>query len=259
MATSLMMVTYNRLDLTKRTLTSLIKNTNSPYRLIIVDNGSSDSTAEYLKQLRQEILDSKAEDNVSYCKGFDYQLNKNNMGIAVGRNQALKIAGKYKDRWLATLDNDIELPPRWLNDCIDFLKANEKFSIGVNMEDVSYPIVVRSGKECQLKAAGNLGSACMVFNQNLHDAIGFFTTEYEKYGEEDADWGFRARRAGFELGYIKNIGNHFGVGELDQGEYRKFKDECRSKNINKFRKNCMEYAQGKKSIYIPFNLTGING
>ena len=37
---TLMMVTYNRLELTKQTIDNIFKNTKHPYNLVIVDNGN---------------------------------------------------------------------------------------------------------------------------------------------------------------------------------------------------------------------------
>lgn len=238
-----MFVTYNRLPLTQRMLESLFKNTDSPYRLIIVDNGSTDGTVEWLKNLTHSS---------HYCQGYDYHLNNKNYGIATGRNQGLEIADKYNDDWLSTLDNDIELPNKWLTECIEILEKNPKLAMGINMEDVSYPLVIRGGKSFQVKPVGNLGTACTVFHRDLHKLLGFFTTEYGLYGEEDADFFYRARLVGWDMGYIKEMGLHFGCGELDIGEYREFKDACRSKNLAKFRQNCMEYSCRKKPLYVTF-------
>src|SRR5271157_2690321 len=51
MTTSVMMVTFNRLELTKRMFENFLKTTDSDYRLIVVDNGSVDGTVEWLRQL----------------------------------------------------------------------------------------------------------------------------------------------------------------------------------------------------------------
>jgi len=243
MIASVMLTTYNRLSLTQRTFDNFFITTKSPYRLIIIDNGSTDGTIEYLKSLKVN----------EFCQSYDLHLNAENLGIARGRNRGLKIAEKYDSEYFATIDNDCEFPDNWLDKCIDVISVNPTFSIGVNMEDVVYPEITLNKKTFQLKQQGNLGSACMVFHKMLHERIGFFTTEYEKYGEEDSDWGFRSRLAGWKLGYIQEQGNHFGVGELDTGTYRQFKDECRTKNIAKFRQNCGLYSSKQKSIYIPFN------
>lgn len=239
-----MFVTYNRIDLTRRMLSNIYQTIDVPYRLIIVDNGSTDGTIEWLQSLPS---------NQILCQSCDIYLVGENKGIAFGRNMGLKIASQYQDPWLCTLDNDVELPMGWLRECLEILEVNPTYCLGVNLEGVLYPLVSKNGKTFQHKNAGNLGTACTVFSRNLHSRIGFFTMEYEKYGEEDADFFFRARIVNYEMGYLSTNGNHFGVGELDTGEYRQFKDECRKKNIGIFQKNCMQYMSGKKSFYIPFD------
>ena len=52
MTASVMMVTYNRLELTKQTLDNLFKNTKYPINLIIIDNNSTDDTVNYLNDLQ---------------------------------------------------------------------------------------------------------------------------------------------------------------------------------------------------------------
>ena len=240
MTRSLMMVTYNRLDLTKQTVKNIYETTKD-FNYIIVDNGSTDGTVEYLKALAEE------KDNVHL------HLYEENKGIAMGRNKALKMADDIGTEWYSTIDNDVLLFDGWLDQCIDILKDCKMYgSIGVSFENKAYPIVNVNGHEFENKPRGNLGTACTVFYKNLHKMIGFFTTEYEKYGEEDADWGARARFAGFKLGHLKQHGNHIGEGENDIGEYREFKDECRKKNLAKFHANCTAYAKRQKSLYIPY-------
>jgi len=246
-----MVVTYNRLKLTQKTFDNLFITTDYPFYLIIVDNGSQDGTIQYLEELIKN--ESKFKNNNLYFQGFITKFNQNNRGIAVGRNQALQLADKLQTEWLSTIDNDIELPQGWLTECIEIIKSNPKFMIGVNMEGVNYPLISINNQTFQIKKAGNLGTACTVFNKNLHELIGFFTTEYEKYGEDDANWGFRARVVKWEMGYIERPGHHLGEGIFDIGEYRQFKDECRKNNLSKFHKDCFDYTSGQKHYYIDFN------
>jgi GT2 family glycosyltransferase len=241
-----MFCTYNRLDFTKRMLDSFLKNTTSPYHLLIVDNGSTDGTPDYL----HEMFDRSEYQN---CLAVKLQLNLENKGIAVGRNQGLKLAEQFKDEYLSTLDNDIEFPVNWLEDCIDILKANPHFAVGMNFEHTKYPLQTINGKEFQVKPAGNLGTACTVFPQSLHQAIGYFTTEYGLYGEEDADYFFRARMAGYQMGYLKENGIHFGEGPEDTGPYREFKTKQHADNLAKFQANCYAYMARRKPFLIPYS------
>lgn len=243
---TLMMVTYNRLELTKRTINNLFKVTNVPFNFVIVDNGSEDGTVDYLTDI---LPSAKSNNNVDiYISPFS-----ENKGIAIGRNKALKLADDLKTDWYCTIDNDVEVPDGWLTSCIDILRAVPKYGmVGVNMEGKPYPEVTEKGHTFQNKPQGNLGTACMVFPKNVHKMLGFFSTEYGKYGEEDADLGLRARVVGYKLGYIKEMGNHFGVGDLDAGEYREWKTACHNKNLTKFNANCRAYYNKQKPIYIPF-------
>jgi GT2 family glycosyltransferase len=242
-----MMCSYNRLNLTKRMLDSFFKHTTLPYRFIVIDNGSTDGTVDFLNQTMKNNFRPDA------CQGMHFQFNEKNLGIAIGRNQGLKIANTYNDEWLSTLDNDIELPPHWLEDCIEIIQANRNFAIGINMEGTPYPLVTQNGKTFQIKHRGNLGTACTVFNRDLHNKIGFFNTDMGKYAHEDADYFFRARMVGYQLGYLKENGLHFGEGALDVGEYREFKTKCSKDNLVKFQQNCYAYMNKQKPIFQPYS------
>ncbi|MFA5758934.1 MAG: glycosyltransferase [Clostridia bacterium] len=234
---TLMMVTYNRLDLTKKTIIGLKQSVKIPYKLVIVDNGSNDGTIEYLNTLSGDI---------------ELILLPKNHGIAVGRNIALRTADGFGTEWYCTIDNDVEMPVGWLEEGISILKANPSYgAIGVNFENTTYPLVTKNGYTFQDKPQGNLGTACMIFGKPLHKAIGFFK-EYNKYGLEDSDFGMRARFFGFKLGYIKENGVHLGVGSEDSGEYRKFKTYAHDSKVQEFRSNCSLYAQKKLPIYLPY-------
>lgn len=243
---TLMMATYNRLDLTKQTLDNIFETTDYPFDLIIVDNNSVDGTVDYL----YSFIEAQITKEPKYFKEFKLIRNEKNLGIAVARNQALMAS---TGDWLSTLDNDVLLPAKWLSDCIGVLQTNPRYAMmGVNMEGRSYPIVRNQKYTWQDKPAGNLGTACTVFNRSLHKLLGYFNTEYGLYGEEDADFGMRVRVAGFKMGYLSTNGCHVGEGENDVGEYREFKTASHQKNLALFRKNCGDYVHGKKSLYIKY-------
>lgn len=104
---SIIMLTMNRWQRTKSTLNQLIKNTSLPYELIILDNNSSDETVNFLQ------LFSKQNVNVRLF------LEKQNLGCAGGRKKAISQAcGEF----IVTLDNDIQVTPRWLENLLARLK-----------------------------------------------------------------------------------------------------------------------------------------
>lgn len=245
-----MMVTFNRLDLTKLTLTSLLETAGYNFNLLLVDNASTDGTVEYLKKFCQ--------DNKGKNWFQDYRICPNpvNLGIATGRNQALVMSNQLKSSdWLCCLDNDVILPHNWLKEAVEILSANSNYgAIGVNLEGNKYPEIQLNNKTFQNKARGNLGTACMVFPRNLHKMLGFFNNiDYSPfYGLEDSDFGMRVRVLGLKMGYILESGNHLGVGNADQGEYRKFKTKEHDGYLKKFNENCAAYHNKTKSLYFSF-------
>jgi len=252
--TVLMMVTYNRLELTKKTLDLLMRSTKRTFSLVIVDNGSSDGTPGYLKkfQLACSMIGSGGRFREP-VNDVHLILLEENKGIAIGRNLALKKADELKPTFYCTIDNDVQLPDGWLEDSIKILEANKDYGgIGVNFEPKPYSLVTKNGCTFQNKPAGNLGTACMVFRKQLHQMIGFFNTEYNKYGLEDSDWGMRARVAGFKLGYVEKMGIHLGEDNNELNEYRKFKTQQHDELVDVFKKNCGLYVNRLKPIYIPF-------
>ena len=243
---TLMMVTYNRLELTKKTLAGLVGSTGIPYNLVVIDNGSEDGTIEFLKD--KPIEDSNLQNLV-------IRYNKENKGIAVGRNQGLVEADKLGTNMYCTIDNDVIMPAAWLKNCVDILKANKTFgAIGINMEGAEYPAVTLNGFTFQHKPQGNLGTACMVFPKAVHQMLGFFNMEFGRpYSCEDSDLGFRLTRClNMKIGYAAN-GTHLGEdGGPNPSDYRKFKTELHEKTAPVFFKVCREYLNKTKPVYIPF-------
>lgn len=245
---TVMIVLYNRLELTKKTFETALCNTGMNYNLIVVDNNSSDDSLNWVK----ENCKNEYMKNLLLCS-----LSKNK-GICYGRNMGLKLYDEnFNTPFLCTLDNDVSLSNDWLKDCCDVLESNKYIgACGVNLEDVSYPKVkVKSGdlqKNIQIKARGNLGTACEVFCKEIHDKLGFFNFEYTRYAHEDSDFGYRIRCLKKNLCYLEKNGIHLGVGELDSGEYRQMKDKYWKINMPIFEKNVRLYANGLKSLYCKF-------
>lgn len=94
---SIVMLTYNRLDVTQPAIESLRAHTRQPYELIIVDNGSTDGTHDYLAVLERD--------------GVRVLRNATNRGIAAGWNQGLRAA---TGECLMVLNNDVLVAGDWL-------------------------------------------------------------------------------------------------------------------------------------------------
>lgn len=92
----ILMITWNRLQYTKKAIEALKQNTYYPYILWIWDNGSTDGTVEYLRKL----------DDVRVY------FSKDNLGLVPPMN---KFFETFKDfDYVSKVDNDTVVSPGWL-------------------------------------------------------------------------------------------------------------------------------------------------
>ena len=149
--TSIIILTRNQLEYTKKCVESIFQSTEAPFELIVVDNGSSDGTVAYLESdvrgRKAEDGGRKAEDGGRSTEGWmngrgedgsqksegrsqrgEVRIikNKENLGFAVGNNQGMAEAnGEY----ILLMNNDVVVTPGWLRRMI--LCAERQKEIGI--------------------------------------------------------------------------------------------------------------------------------
>jgi len=107
---SVVIPTYNRKNLLSRALKSILAQSSKPAEIIVVDDGSTDSTA-------------------SLVQGFHPDINyffQENHGVSSARNTGLRMA---RCEWLALLDSDDEWLPSKLAAQATALSQNPEFRI----------------------------------------------------------------------------------------------------------------------------------
>ena len=252
------MVTFNRLDFTKQAIESILKNTRYPHVISVVDNNSQDGTQEYLTKIKREGIIK------------NLFLLDENVGVSKASNLAWKMEPDAE--YYLKLDNDIVIfKTDWLSDMIKAIDAIPQIgAIAYNFEFQSYPLTEFNGLRCRVKAEGNLGGACILIPRRIREQLGYWCEDYGLYGEEDADYDFRIKCKGLLNVYMEdeNIGFHLpggkaavidphtytatdGQEEIQQADYRKWKDAMRRNNVTKgkYYRNLNEYSKGIRSLF----------
>jgi predicted O-linked N-acetylglucosamine transferase (SPINDLY family)/glycosyltransferase involved in cell wall biosynthesis/SAM-dependent methyltransferase len=224
------MVTYNRLPFTREAIQAIIQHTKYPYTLTVVDNGSLDGTAEYLKRLHQE-------GTLTHLI-----LLRRNIGVAGAANLAW--LQEPDAAYFLKLDNDIIIQKDgWLESMVQAIERLPELGIiGYNFEPVSYKSRVMRGVSVRIKDRGNVGGACFMVPRRTQRLLGRWCEAYARYGFEDVDYCARVSLSGLLNGYMEdeNVGVHLpagkapvvdlsyttrdGIEEHELPEYRKFKD-----------------------------------
>ncbi len=112
----ILMITWNRLEYTKQAVEAILKNTENPFKLIIIDNNSTDGTKKYLKELKDERI------QIIY-------LNKNT-GLVPPMNIFFKKFSLY--RYIAKVDNDTIVGEKWLSKLKEVLDEYPLFAVEAN-------------------------------------------------------------------------------------------------------------------------------
>lgn len=109
---SIVVPTYNRLSQLKLALQSIFNQDLDDYEVIVVDDGSTDGTEQYLKSLAKPKLKL---------------ICQNNKGPAAARNAGIRLAqGKY----IVFTDDDCTIPLNWLSSFKKVFESNEVDIIG---------------------------------------------------------------------------------------------------------------------------------
>ena len=121
------LITYNRLDYTKRTLRGLWDTITTPYYLVISDNASTDGTREYITALEKRGRIDKAILNPE-----NYYPGK---ACNIGWREGLREFPKAS--FLMRLDNDMDLLPGWDTAALDYFKRIPSMGqVGIDHEAI---------------------------------------------------------------------------------------------------------------------------
>lgn len=108
----LLLLVWNRQEYTEMTLETIVNNTQYPYELHIVDNGSDPKTADWLKSWvnsHPSIIGS-------------YKRNAENLGLSPPTQDFWTAMQERGEPWFGKIDNDIEFPDGWLGRLVEVME-----------------------------------------------------------------------------------------------------------------------------------------
>lgn len=210
--TSLIILTRNNLEYTKLCLESIHRYTPEPHEVIVVDNGSTDGTVEYLRE----------QPDVKLIE------NRYNLGFALGNNRGLREA---KGDYIVFLNNDVVVTEGWLTRLLACAKEDEKVgAVGPRSNYVVGPQLVPNvpygdnleamqefARSWSLEHAGKWDAVprvigfCMLVKRVVIEKIGGFDPIFGTGNFEDDDFCLRLQLAGFTIKIAHDVFvHHFG-------------------------------------------------
>ena len=211
--TSIIILNYNGKNFLEPCIESIVRETHTPYEIIVVDNNSPDKSGIFFSEKYPEIK---------------FILNERNVGVPGGLNIGIKNAS---GEFVVLLNNDLVVMPNWLD---NFFKAYEKTGNALYQpKSLKFkdPTVI-DGTGCMINIFGfgfardkgvkddgqyntqeeisYASGTCMFCSRKIFDEIGLFDPNFFAYHEE-LDLGWRARIFGFKSYYVpETVIHHHG-------------------------------------------------
>lgn len=198
--TSIIIPTYNQLSYLQQCVASIRRETPEAHEIIIVDNGSTDGTPDWLSQERRRLR---------------YHVNDENRGFAGAVNQGLRMA---RGATLVILNNDTLVTPSWLSNLLACALSGPKVGlVGPVTNYISGEQQIDPGYRDDLAEMRRFAAAhnvrdpsrwrkvsriigfCLMMRRDVFQRLGYFDEGFEIGNCEDDDYGLRARLLGYDL------------------------------------------------------------
>jgi len=238
-----------------------IKNVN--YRIIIVDNASTDNSVDMLRKndLCQDCIIIESEKNLGFSGG-------NNLGIQLALDQGAK--------YILLLNNDTIVDPNFLHYMLStFEKDNEIGVVGCKIN--YYPETNKiwygggyinwfkfigehigtkeedNGKYDKEKEIDFMTGCCMLIKREVFETVGLLTEEYFMYFE-DVDFCVNVRNYGFKIWYNPKAVIYHKVGYSSGGEespfFIKWTTKNRIKFMRKYKSKVSKFSYFRSNLFL---------
>lgn len=196
MEISIIMATYNRKESLKKSLRSLerLNYPKSKHEIVIVNDGSTDDTKEFLNEKEEEINNLRVFHN------------QENLGIGATRNKAIENA---KGEYIFCTDDDGIVPEDWIQqhferhekekvDVVDGIayptRINyiEAYKIASHWKDYQSQRILDSYHTTEVMKTGNLS-----LKKEILDDVGYFNEDLAR--GEDTELGKRILQNGYTI------------------------------------------------------------
>ena len=202
---SVIVPSWNGRHLLERCLPSLLNQDRDDYEVILVDNGSTDGSAAWVR---------------AHFPRVRLMVNERNLGFAGGNNIAIRAS---KGEYLATLNNDTDPARDWLSELVQAMTPSPRLgmcaskmvcaddaglidSCGIEVDRAGIGWNRHSGQpesQTEISPCEVFGpcAGAALYRRAMLDEVGLFDEDYFAY-YEDIDLAWRAQRAGWRCVYV---------------------------------------------------------
>ena len=192
---SVVIPTYNRLPILKKCLKALenqdiFNESITDYEIIVVDDGSTDGTLEWISKHIQELPHVKT-------------LSQNHAGPAAARNLGVNNA---QGDWIVFIDSDLVVTPIFLQSHANALVKGIKelgneclFTYGAVINTCNFDSPTSEPYKITDFSAAYFATGNVAIARKWLEEAGMFDTSFQQYGWEDLELGVRLKKLKLKL------------------------------------------------------------
>jgi glycosyltransferase involved in cell wall biosynthesis len=195
---SIVIPAFNQLDYCRQCLTSLLANTPPPYRLVLVDNGSTDGVGEYFDSIPGAVVVHTGE-NLGFAGGINRGLTHCE-GHALLLNSDTILTRGWLDRLVRALEQSDDIGmvgPR--SNCVSGYQEIPNLHFAHEREVAEFADQLHAREGDRVTDTGRLVGFCLLVRDRVLRDVGGFDERYGIGNFEDDDYGLRVLRAGYRL------------------------------------------------------------
>ncbi|MFH1790581.1 MAG: glycosyltransferase family 2 protein [Candidatus Omnitrophota bacterium] len=182
---------WNQPEVTKDCLDSIVGNTDYPYRIILIDNGSEPETAGFLRDFTERHKDRTM-----------LIVNKRNEGFIKAVNMGLEASSSA---YVCMMNNDTMPARGWLSRLVSFAESHDDVGLlnplcgghlaaGTDLNGYADAVASNAGKYMEMNQCQGFS---MLVKRTVIDTIGHLDERFGIGGFDDTDYSMRAHKAGY--------------------------------------------------------------
>jgi hypothetical protein len=243
-------------------LESIMKMTYPNFKVVVVDNGSTDGSPDAVRAQYPSVIVLE---------------NGKNLGFGEGNNVGIRYSLKQGAEWIFLLNNDITVDPEMLTELMKAAMSDDM--IGILSPKIYYysepnkiwyaggkinyftGIIshrglreMDSGQYDQVEETDYITGCAFLIKRKVVESVGMFDPIYFPIYSEDADWSVRVQRAGYRLVYVPQAKLWHKVSAFSGGGLTPYKTRLKVEHNLIFFKR---YARWYHWITIPWCIGGM--
>ncbi len=195
---SIVIPAFNQLEYCRQCVQSILLHTEIPYRLVLVDNGSTDGVAEYFDSVPGATV-LHAGKNLGFAGGVNLGM-KHAEGHVLLLNSDTIVPGG----WLSRLERALLQAPDIgmvgpMSNCVSGSQLMDGLEF-TSMEEINaFSNTLAAQKAGRLRDVARLVGFCLLIRDTVVREVGLFDEAYGLGNFEDDDYCLRTLRAGYRL------------------------------------------------------------